>query len=331
MDLRYEIKSIERWLFRKKIHGTILILISCLFLFSGYVVFNSIAPSDFPESKIVSIKQDTYLSSVASVLYKEHIIKSAFFYKVYVVLLGGSKKIMAGDYLFNEPQSILGIAERTIHGNFGIAKVKVTIYEGMTVANIAEVLVRSIPKFDKTDFLAKTTNKEGYLFPDTYFFFANATVDDVIDVLTSAFEEKTNSLSKDVRSSGKLFSDVIKMASIVEREATSTADREIIAGILWKRIARGMALQVDPPFHYTIGKTSSDLTLKDLASDSPYNTYTHKGLPPTPISNPGLNSILATLHPKTTDYFFYLSDSHGNMHYAATHDGHLANKEKYVR
>ena len=119
------------------------------------------------------------------------------------------------------------------------------------------------------------------------------------------------------------------MASIVEKEATSTNDRRIIAGILWKRISEDYPLQVDPPFFYTLGKDSSELTLSDLASDSPYNLYTHKGLPPTPIDNPGLDAISATVSPIATNYMFYLSGQEGNMHYAKTLAEHLINKEKY--
>ena len=120
------------------------------------------------------------------------------------------------------------------------------------------------------------------------------------------------------------------MASIVEREATSSIDRRMIAGILWKRIATNMPLQVDPPFYYILGKDSASLTLSDLAVDSPYNLYKHTGLPPTPIDNPGLDSIVDTINPTASNYLFYLSDKNGRMHYAATLDGHTANANKYI-
>jgi UPF0755 protein len=121
------------------------------------------------------------------------------------------------------------------------------------------------------------------------------------------------------------------MASILEEEANNTEDRRIISGILWKRIEKGMALQVDAPFYYLFGKGSSQLTLSDLATTSPYNTYVNKGLPSAPISNPGLDAIKAAINPKSTPYYFYLADRKGITHYATDHDGHVANRNNYLR
>ena len=126
------------------------------------------------------------------------------------------------------------------------------------------------------------------------------------------------------------YDQIVTMASIVEKEATSLADRQIIAGILWRRLADKYPLQVDPPFYYFLNKDSSQLTLADLAIDSPYNLYKHKGLTPTPIDNPGFDALYATVNPTVTKYWYYLSDSKGVMHYAITYDEHLANKAKYI-
>ncbi len=120
------------------------------------------------------------------------------------------------------------------------------------------------------------------------------------------------------------------MASLVEEEASNSTDRRIIAGILWRRLAHNMPLQVDAPFYYIIGKGSSQLTLKDLSMDSPYNLYKHTGLPPRPIDNPGLDAIVDTITPTTTDYLYFLSGRDGKMHYASTFEGHVANKGKYL-
>ena len=125
--------------------------------------------------------------------------------------------------------------------------------------------------------------------------------------------------------------DIITMASIVEKEASSSFDRQIIAGILWKRLQDKMPLQVDPPFYYILGKASGQLTLDDLATTSPYNLYKNLGLTPTPIDNPGMDAILDTMTPTTTKYWYYLSDKTGKMHYATTFDGHLANKVQFLQ
>lgn len=121
------------------------------------------------------------------------------------------------------------------------------------------------------------------------------------------------------------------MASLLEEEARTTETRKMVSGILWKRLSAGMPLQVDAVFPYIIGKNTFEITLKDLEFDSPYNTYKYKGLPPGPISNPGKDSILAAIYPTKSDYWFYLSDKNGLMHYAITFDEHKINKAKYLK
>ncbi|MDE2172881.1 MAG: endolytic transglycosylase MltG, partial [Patescibacteria group bacterium] len=171
---------------------------------------------------------------------------------------------------------------------------------------------------------------EGKLFPDTYYFYENSTPQDVIQLLTRTFEEQTKPLLLDIQASGRTPADVITMASIVEKEAASSTDRRIIAGILWKRLDMGMPLQVDAPFFYLYGKTSAELTLGDLQSDTPYNTYKYTGLPPTPIDNPGYEAIEDTVNPVKSDYLYFLSGKDGQMHYAATLAQHAANRLRYL-
>ena len=121
------------------------------------------------------------------------------------------------------------------------------------------------------------------------------------------------------------------MASIIEKEANGEEDRAVISGILWKRIAQGMPMQVDAPFLFLLNKQSSELTIKDLAIDSPYNTYKYKGLPPGPINNPRLESIKAALNPQTSPYLYYLHDAKGGIHYASDFKGHQANITRYLK
>ena len=121
------------------------------------------------------------------------------------------------------------------------------------------------------------------------------------------------------------------MASILENEARLYESRQIVAGILWKRISLKIALQVDAAFKYINGKTTEDLTLDDLKINSPYNTYNRLGLPPTPISNPGLLAIKAAVNPIKTQYLYFLSDKSGNMNYAITLEEHAENKWKYLK
>lgn len=294
------------------------------------LTYFSIAPSDYPDKVTLDIKKGMYLSQTADMLEANHVIKSAFLFKVYAVLLSGKRQVQAGEYLFDKPESALRLAYRAVYGIQGLPKIKITIYEGSTSSDIANVLKKAIPKFDKQTFLALAKPYEGYLFPDTYFIYEDTEPAEIVALLRDTFADKTKGLLLEAQAFGKPIKDIITMASIVEKEANNSDDRKIIAGILWKRIEANMPLQVDVPFYYYLNKAASSITLDDLATDSPYNLYKHTGLTPTPISNPGLATIMDTINPTKTKYWYYLSDSKGTMHYAETHDGHIANKRKYI-
>lgn len=316
-------------IFSKKLIAATLAVIAVI-IFVG--IYSSIAPKDFPTDRtIITVKSGQYLSQVADNLAKNNIIKSPILFKVFVVLLSGHRNVRAADYLFDKPQSALRVAYRVINGIQDLPKIKVTIYEGSTAKTIGETVKKSIPKFDLQTFLVLAKPYEGYLFPDTYYFYENTKPEYVVEQLRDNFNQKIKTELLAIQASGKSLEDVIKMASIVEKEASNTKDRKIIAGILWQRIKIGMPLQVDVPFYYILSKKPGEgITSADLAVDSPYNTYKHTGLTPTPISNPGLDAIEAVLMPTKTSYLFYLSDSKGGMHYAVDHNGHLANKDKYI-
>ncbi len=143
------------------------------------------------------------------------------------------------------------------------------------------------------------------------------------------FDKKISTLTLDTKPGGRTLKDIIIMASIVEEEARGLEDKKIVAGILWKRLDDNMLLQVDAPFYYLTAKKGS-FTLDDLKIDSPYNTYLYKGLTKGPISNPGLESIMAAINPVKTKYYFYLTGKDGKMRYASTYDGHIQNKNIYL-
>ena len=296
--------------------------------------FGSIsAPKDFPSDTMVSVVSGETLSGIASELVDSGALRSEFFFKAFVTLFGGSKGLVAGDYYLGEPQSALRLGWRFAHGSYDLKLVRVTIPEGTNSMEIADIFAKNgkFTQFDPEEFEKIAAKYEGYLFPDTYLFLPNVEADDVVDAMLANYQTKIAQISAEVSKFGRSITDVIKMASIIEEEARTEETRRTIAGILWKRFDEGMPLQVDAAFAFVNGKKDSRyITLEDLQIDSPYNTYVKKGLPPTPISNPGLAAIKATISPIPTKYYFYLSDEDGNMHYAITHDGHLANKAKYI-
>ncbi len=210
-------------------------------------------------------------------------------------------------------------------------EITVTVPEGYTVRQIGKLLADS-HLFSEEAFVGSALSEEGYLFPDTYRFYKDATPEEVIQKMKENFERKlTPEIRAEILHQKHTLADGIIMASIVEEEAQTLEDKKIIAGILWKRIKERIGLQVDATLTYLLGKTSAELTESDLRLDSPYNTYKYRGLPKGPISNPGLDTILATVYPTPSSYYYYLSDKDGVMHYAKTFEEHKQNKFKYLR
>lgn len=287
-------------------------------------------PANFPLGSIYTVKTGTGLTALAQELSHRQIIRSPFLFKVFIVILGGPKGAMAGDYILDKSNNVYSLAKRITDSDYHLDPVKVTLPEGLNIYEMAKIISTKLPKVSEVDFVSKAQSLEGYLFPDTYVFQTNTGIYTVIEAMQENFDKKILTVSELIKASGKTQSDIIKMASILEEEARTTETRRIIAGILWKRFALGMPLQVDASFKYINGKTTKTLTLDDLKIDSPYNSYLYKGLPPTPISNPGLDSIRAALTPIKTEYLYFLTDQDGKMHYARTFAEHLQNKELYL-
>lgn len=287
------------------------------------------SPTGFVPNTVVTIKQGMTVRGAAHELSQNNIIRSKRLFELFMQT--SQYNVIAGDYLFDEPDSMMQVFHRLSLGQYGDVRIRVVIQEGASNKQIANILETVLPLFDAHEFLQKAETLEGYLYPDTYFFFPSVTTDEVLTILNNVFEEKLLTIDQ-----GKLIErdlkDIVIMASIIEKEATSnTEERATISGILWKRIQAGMALQVDAPFLYAIGKGSKDLTIDDLRRDSPYNTYTNRGLPPTPIGNPSLGSIIAAIEPIESPYLFYLHGNDGRVHYARTHDEHVSNKRNYLK
>jgi UPF0755 protein len=201
---------------------------------------------------------------------------------------------------------VFEIARRIVQKDRRLASVKLTIPEGFDVSEIAESTSLKLKNFDKEKFLLEA--KEGYLFPDTYFFFSSDDEVDVLKYMSDNFERKIKQVLPEIISSGKTESAIITMASLIEKEAKGDVDRGYISGILWNRISKKMPLQVD----------------------SAMETYKTIGLPKGPICNPGMASIKAAIHPIASDYLYYLHDKNGVIHYARTFEEHKRNKLKYL-
>jgi UPF0755 protein len=287
-------------------------------------------PRNFPGGERVTIEEGELLSEIAVQLGREHVIRFPLVLRMATTMFGGADRVWAGDYIFERPMNMFHVTWRITHGAFGLVPVRVRLPEGATREEMATIFHTHLANFDTARFLELTEGREGYLFPDTYFFIPTVLADDVVRILEGTFAERMKLLTESLAASGHSLTEIITMASLVEREAYNPFDRRVISGILWKRITIDMPLQVDAPFVVLFGKASHELTRDDLATTSPYNTYVHRGLPPGPIGNPGLDAIKAALEPAQSDYFYYLSDEEGTTHYAATFEEHKENREQYL-
>lgn len=308
------------------------ILLALVFALILLFLFNSIflsPPRSFESETVIRVEEGSTLSQTAIELKEKRLIKSEFWFKVFVILTEDGRSVKAGDYYFEKPISTFKIANRLAKGLYSLDPIRVTIPEGLNVFQIADLFAGRFDLFNKDEFIKNAP--EGFLFPDTYFFLPNVSAEEAIRRMTLNFNQKIEGLSEEIELSGKTLEKIIIMASIIEEEAISSEDRRIVSGILWNRFSIGMALQVDSTFIYVNGKNTYELTHDDLEIDSPYNSYRNIGFPPTPISNPGMDSIIASINPKPSDYFYFLSDLAGNMYYAEDFDGHQINREKYLR
>ena len=288
-------------------------------------------PLTFPVGVMVTIPEGSTAKEASKIFRDARVVRSAWVLEKLIILKSAENKVAFGDYRFARPISVLEIADRSTTGRFELLSIRVTIPEGFTRYDIAEVFEKEeFERFDKEEFLRLTTEKEGFLFPDTYTFYSNANAAKVISVLEANFWEKIALLQSDIERFGRNLEDVVIMASLLEREARTTESRQIIAGILWQRIKIGMPLQVDAAFNYVNGKNTFQLTKADLKTDSPYNTYKYKGLPQGAIANPGLAALKAAVTPITTRYLYYLSDYNGKLYYARDFTAHKRNKAKYL-
>ena len=316
---------------RKKINSNKLeVILVLIFIPIVFWVYATSTPFDFEDDTIIEIERGQSLKEISQMLEDKNIINSKMIFNSLALLTNKDDKMISGEYVINKKLSIFDLLRRLSIGDYGIDLRSTTLNEGMTRLQMANFLELQYRNFNSKAFLRETKDLEGYLFPDTYFFPTNVNTESIIMTLTGTFNEKLREISYIIESSDKSLSEIIIMASIIEKESTAEARQEV-SNILWKRIDIGMPLQVDATFVYERGLGTFDLTEADLMEDSPYNTYTRSGLPPTPIANPGIESIKAAAHPQETENLFFLTGLDGEMYYAETFAVHKQNKAKYLR
>ena len=327
LDTEQETLSM-RWRLHTNRRTLIVLVAAGIVSVCGYIYFVS-PPDNFPLNSLVTVPPGESVKEVSSELQKRGVIRSAFAFRIVTSILGHEHDLHAGDYIFKEPEDIFSVARAIGIGQYGLEPLRIRIPEGATTKEMALIYSSRLERFNRDNFLIQAQPQEGFLFPDTYFFLPNATEDIVFQAMRQNFDQRIQPLLPAISSSTHSIRDIVIMASLLEREARNSHDRQMISGVLWNRIARKMPLQVDVSFLYTLGKGTFQLTMKDLTTDSPYNTYKNKGLPPGAIGSPSLDSLSAAVNPIKNDFIFFLADRTGVTHFCKTYSCQLSNKYLY--
>ena len=280
--------------------------------------------------KIFTVQKGAATRTIANNLKQNGLVNDPVIFFLILKSHGYDRRIQAGDFRLSPSMSAEQIGEALTHGALDIW---VTIPEGKRADEIADLLKAKIPSYQES-WRQILVSEEGTLFPDTYLIPRDATINLISHTMTQNFEQKYESLG--TNSTGYSKEDIIKLASVIEREGKTPSDMGLIASVLYNRLKAGMSLDVDATVQYALGYQPAEqswwkktLTIQDLQIDSPYNTYKNTGLPPTPIANPGANALEAALTPASSDYLFYITDKHGVFHFAKTLNEQNANIAKY--
>jgi len=347
--------KVKNFLRQHRVYGAILgvlLLTVSTAIFFTYQVY--IAHPKHKELKVVEIPVGFGFREIGGKLKDEGVVKSKWMFVLYISLQGQASFLKPG--IYELPPSSIHVVAKTLVEGINREQV-ITIPEGFTIKDISRILQdkgivagASFEAFaarhpaatlkEQFPFLKEVPQRaglEGYLFPDTYRFFSEATPLAIAQTLLKNFQKKVSPELQELayRKQKKLY-EVVTMASLIEKEVVSDHDRRIVSGVLWKRLAHNIPLQVDATVSYikrqrSIGNgKQAFISLEDTKIDSPYNTYTYIGLPVAPIGNPGLSTIQAALEPTASSYWYYLSAPDGRTIFSETLQQHNRAKAKYL-
>lgn len=302
------------------------------------VLFLPLSPGG--EWKEIVISKGMNFKEITATLKKEGIIKWEYAFDIFGRTYGITKKVRSGYYSLSSSMSMIGILRTFKKGM--IIEYSLTIPEGMAIEDIAEI-IEKVGLVKKEGFTSITNDRgfvksfgfeakslEGYLFPDTYLIPKGMTSKEIAERMINRFREViTPDIEQRAREIGFTISQVITLASIIEREAQVDSERPLVSAVYHNRLKKRMPLQADPTAIYGIKRINEKITKKDLKNKSPYNTYRIAGLPPGPIANPGFKSIKAALYPADVNYLFFVSKNDGTHHFSRTASEHHEAVIKY--
>ncbi len=311
------------------------LLILVLFIFIIY----AFSPT-FIKKKDVEIDYGLSSLNIATKLYKEGIIRNPVSFLTLHLLF--KKKLEAGEYEFDGTVFPWDVYFKISRGEKKLYRI--TIPEGYDLYDIANVLqdygISSKEDFLKYAISAETAKRyglnthtmEGFLFPDTYFFSKKTHPIRVIDTMHKNFLKKTQKLREEVKQNNMTLETWVTIASMIEKETALKEEKHLVSAVIHNRIKKGMKLDIDPTVIYALkikNKWNGVITKKDLLIDDPYNTYVYKGIPPSPICNPGLDSLEAALKPAKVDYLFFVARGDGGHVFSSSYNQHVNNVRLY--
>ncbi len=332
---------------------------------TGYFYYNNSLKSKLPisDTTVFQVNSGASIKEILENLEKEGLIKDGRILSIYFKLNPEkASSIKAGSFSLSPDNTHLDLIETLNDPTKDRNDISVLIQEGLRYDEIATIIntgfkstkgskfseaeyIKIVENPDETNFTAEAAsflskhkpsgrNLEGYLYPDTYYFSKDSTALDVINKQIETFSSKLSEKNlTDIEGGNYSLYQYLIIASMIEREAFASEEKPDIADVIFKRLEKGIQgvklLQIDATLLYQAKNWEAD-PFKLKAVDSPYNSYKYAGLPPTPISNPGVDSILAALYPSSNDYYFYLHDSNGVIHFARNQSEHNANVNKYI-
>ena len=308
--------------------------LALLVLMAAYYIFWMPISLPDPAGKVVAIPRGASFRAVLDTLDRNDVIRSRLAFQIAGRILGYTKSIKVGKYVFHSGLSNSDILKDIAEGKSRII-ISVTIPEGWRMEQIAKRFSRELgvdagkilqicndsAYIVKEGFHASTL--EGYLMPDTYNFYWQTDEQEIVDRMVNAFKTfLVDSLRQRIHESGMSLRQVVTLASIVEGESGIDAELPTIAGVYLNRLRRNMKLEADPTIQYLIANGPRRLRYSDLRIDSPYNTYLYYGLPPGPVNNPGKQAILSVLYPEKNQYLYFVATGVGGHHFSKTYAEH---------
>jgi UPF0755 protein len=316
----------------KNIYLSLTGIIFCLCCILAVVIFFVTTSPKIPQEGIkVEITRGMSMQAIAREAKMQGVVRSETFLYFVLAYAYDPTSMYAGVYSFTENVTVFEVAQKLASQDFNASLTRITIPEGATRKQIADIAASGIKDFDTNHFLEQTKNLEGYLFPDTYFVARDFTAEQLVTLLSETFIDKTATFAQHIKTKSLSEYDVLILASILEKEANDELSMKMVSGILQNRLEIKMALQVDATVGYVLDKPLIQLDPTDLSLDTPYNTYKNPGLPPTPIGNPGLQAIDAVLNPAQSEYLYYITGTDGNFYYAKTFEEHKQNIARYLK